>query len=66
MGKSGDGFERLSGMSARNLVLDLDAGKGNVYFSSGTACARRASAAGAVRTLVADAGQTADLAIDGE
>ena len=64
--KSGDGFERLSGMSARNLVLDPDAGKGNVYFSSNTSVCAIDKRGGAVRTLVADAGQMADLAIDGE
>lgn len=60
--KSGGGFERLSGLTARNLVLDA----ANVYFSSETSVCAVSRRGGAVHTLVADAGQTADLAMDGE
>jgi hypothetical protein len=62
MKKSGGGFERLSDKTARNLVVDAD----NVYFSSSTSVCAVSKHGGAVRTLVADAGQTANLALDGE
>jgi hypothetical protein len=62
MKKGGGGLERLANKTARNLVLDAD----NVYFSSSVSICAVSKRGRAVRTLVADAGQTADLAIDGE
>jgi len=62
MKKGGGSVERLSDLTARNLVLDAE----NVYFSSDMRVCAVSKHGGAVRTLVPSAGMTADLALDGE
>lgn len=62
MKKDGGSLVRLSDLTARNLVLDAE----NVYFSSSMSICAVSKRGGAVRTLVANAGQPADLALDGE
>jgi hypothetical protein len=62
MKKNGDGFTKLSEVTARNIVLDAN----NVYFSSSTSVCAVPRNGGPLRTLVEDTGQESFLAMAGE